>query len=102
MDSRFGKTTGEIIWLEDVSKQPYVRSMVVEDRRRRGRIAYRGNGRAVGYENLPADTEPHRYEYGGGNYYFRRVFWLAPWDPYEGGGHPIEAINPNTLEAYQG
>jgi len=66
---------GEIVWLEDVSKQPYVRAIMVESRTRRGRLGYGGNGRAVGYENLPTDTPLT------GGPYFRRVFYLTPWDP---------------------
>ena len=85
----------EIVWLEDVSQQPYVRALLVDSRTRRGRIAYHGNGRAVGYENLPADTE------GKGTFYpyRRRVFWLAPWDPYGPPGRPVEAVDPQTLES---
>ena len=79
----------EIVWLEDVSQLPYVRELRVDSRTRRGRISYHGNGRAVGYENLPADA-PYPYR--------RRVFWLAPWDPYGPPGRPVEAVDPRTLE----
>lgn len=88
----------EIVWLENVSHQPYVRELYVDSRTRRGRIAYRGNGRAVGYENLAADTKGN----GGFYPYRRRCFWLAPWDPYDppgtGNWWPIEAVDPRTLE----
>jgi len=84
----------EIVWLEDVSQQPYVRVLPVYSRTRRGRISYHGHGRAVGYENLSVDVRG----VGGPYPYLRRVFWLAPWDPYGPPGRPVEAVDPQTLE----
>jgi Family of unknown function (DUF6009) len=38
----------EIVWLEDVSQQPYVREIFVYRSNRAGRMRYSGAGRAVG------------------------------------------------------
>lgn len=82
-----------IVWLEDVSTQPYVRELITAATSRTGRLRYRGNGRAVGYSVLCRDAENN----GGPREFTRRVFWLAPWDPYEEGGQPVEAVVPSTI-----
>jgi hypothetical protein len=82
-----------IIWTEDVSGQRYVREMLTYAYTRRRPMAYHGNGRAVGYAALKKDARTRTPRV-----FLRRVFWLAPWDPYEGGGAPCEGVDPSTVE----
>lgn len=85
-----------IIWLEDVSQQPYVRESLLESGFRKRAVRRIGHGRVVGYATL-TDSTP-----GEGDYkpFWRRVFWLAPHDPYPQGA-PIEAVPPDSIKPNQ-
>lgn len=85
----------EIVWLEDVSAQPYVRESVAGRLQRRGKIRC-WRGRCVGYANLRRDMPLPRIKG-----FARRYWWLAPEDPYDGGGYPIEAVDPRSVRIGQ-
>lgn len=81
-----------IVWLPgfDPRKWRYVREAVYPYAdRRRGRLKW--NGREVGWSELRSDAPRIR------SCFWRRVFWLASHDPYEGRGGPIEAVDPLTV-----
>lgn len=84
-----------IVWLEDVSKHPYVREMLAgyENFRRRKPKWYSA-GRMVGYSVLRPDAPNN----GMPGYFERRLFWLRDTDPYDGRGAPCEGVDPLTIE----
>ncbi len=86
-----------ILWLEDVERLPYVRSMYVHNcESRRGKLVPRGGGRVVGYSKL-TDNAPVDGVTGG---YVRRVFYLSNAD-LSSDSHemiaPRDAIDPTTI-----
>ncbi|MFE7778537.1 DUF6009 family protein [Streptomyces sp. NPDC057445] len=89
----------ELVWLEDPSNLDYVRQSLDRLPTRRGKPAYRRDGRMVGYALLGPAAKPSR----SSGTFRRRVFWLLPHDrdTDPGGlyssGAPAEAVDPRTL-----
>ncbi len=88
-----------IVWLEDVSHRPYVRSKMVRGvRTRRGPLYLSGDGRVIGYSKLTADApfDPST------NGYTRRVFYLLPFDENPGNAEaprkPTSLVDPSTIK----
>lgn len=80
----------DVTWLAPTCTLPrYVRATLVRCYRRRGMVKH--SGRVVGWANLSKRAKSDR------DGFQRRVFWLAAHDPYEGGGAPVEAIDPLTV-----
>lgn len=78
-----------IVWLESPENFRYVRegTLFVCSRARRPRSGV--PTRLVAYSVLsPKAPSDHPGEF------LRRVWWVASHDPYEGRGHPIEAVDP--------
>lgn len=91
----------ELVWLEDIEQLDYVRQTLDRLPTRRGKPAYRRDGRMVGYAVLA----PHAKASRSSGTFRRRVFWLLPHDrdTYPEGlyetGAPAEAVDPRSLEA---
>ncbi|MER6529096.1 DUF6009 family protein [Streptomyces sp. NPDC001508] len=89
----------ELVWLEDVSGLDYVRQSLDRLSTRRGRPAYRRDGRMVGYAQLGPRAKASHCS----GTFRRRVFWLLPHDRDSvpdglyASGAPAEAIDPRTL-----
>jgi hypothetical protein len=81
-----------IVWLRPLEALPrYVREVEYEIPRRVGISRGRHPG-VVGYAELRPDAPavlPGTFR--------RRVFTVAPWDPYAGGGCPCEGVDPRTV-----
>ncbi|MFF9347117.1 DUF6009 family protein [Streptomyces sp. NPDC014734] len=88
-----------LVWLEDITLLDYVRQSLDRLPTRRGRPAYRRDGRMVGYATLGPGARASR----SSGTFRRRVFWLLPHDrdsEPEGlyaVGAPAEAVDPTTL-----
>jgi hypothetical protein len=89
----------ELVWFEDIDALDYVRQSLDRLPTRRGRPAYRRDGRMVGYALLGPQAKASR----SSGTFRRRVFWLLPHDrdsDPEGlyaSSAPAEAIDPRTL-----
>ncbi len=81
-----------IVWLEDVSGQPYIREEIWVIARWRRRPLLRSAGRVVGYSML----RPDALSTGPAGTFTRRIFWLAAHDPYAAGA-PYEAVAPASV-----
>jgi hypothetical protein len=87
-----------IVWLEDISKLPYVRVMTATKcRSRRGPMRQGNGGRIVGYSTLHADAPSDR----DSGTFTRRVFYLRESDSraLRVGLHrlPSDAVDPRTI-----
>lgn len=87
-----------IVWLEDISQLPYVRSKTVRGvRTRRGPLYLSGEGRVVGYSKLTPNA-PYDPSTNG---YVRRVFYLLPTDERPddacGGRMSPSIVDPRTV-----
>jgi len=87
-----------IVWLEDISKLPYVRVMeVARCKSRRGPMRQSNGGRIVGYSTLHANAPPDPAM----GTFTRRVFYLkeSDYNASRVGLHrlPADAIDPNTV-----
>lgn len=87
-----------IVWIEDVSSQPYVRELFTRVIGRSGDLGpANGNGRRlVGYAVLRNDAPAIPDILGR---FMRRTFWLADGDPCPPGDAPLEAVDPQTITA---
>ncbi|MEX1659178.1 DUF6009 family protein [Streptomyces pseudovenezuelae] len=89
----------DLVWLEDLSQLDYVRQSLDRLPTRRGKPAYRRDGRMVGYALLGSEAKPSR----SSGTFRRRVFWLLPHDRdtvpdgLYATGAPAEAVDPRTL-----
>ena len=75
----------EIVWLEDVTHQAYVREAIMMVRNRRGKPNVFGadqEGRLVGYANMSKKAPCTQ------RFCHRRVFFLRPYDPYQSVAEP--------------
>lgn len=82
-----------IVWVKPIDTLPrYVREIVVAVPHRAGSISERWQSGIVGYAELKPDTPSDTP-----GMFSRRIFWLAPHDPYDGGGAPTEAVDPHTV-----
>ncbi len=82
-----------IVWLEDPTNVGYVRELHTYERTRTEQPSIEGvNGRLVAYTTLDPPAEPLHV-----GTFERRVWYVAPWDPYEGSGHPKEAKDPYSI-----
>lgn len=87
----------QIAWLVDPMSLRYVRSDVREIfSRRKGKppAELLPPGKLVGYSELRKDAPHNRV---GPMNFTRRLFWVEDHDPYDGGGAPIEAVDPLTV-----
>ena len=92
----------EIIWLEDPSKFFYVRTRVIESRRRSNFPSHKKfvglKNLYIGYSVLYEDTPAI------GDYFLRRVFFLRPDDLHADckylitDDHPMEGVDPRTIK----
>lgn len=88
-----------IVWLTPPDALPrYIRQASQVTGRRRGRPRFDRPGQLVAYAELGPDTPND----GTPGSFTRRYFYLAPHDPYEGSGAPIEAVDPITVTPGQG
>lgn len=87
----------EIIWVDgQPSDFAYVREIIVmvpnrQRRPGRGRVP----GRFVAYATLSKEAT------GSHGMFDRRCWYVAPHDPYDGSGHPIEGVDPASIQAGQ-
>ncbi|WP_121716518.1 DUF6009 family protein [Streptomyces sp. E5N91] len=90
----------DIVWLEDVDRLDYVRQSLDRLPTRKGKPAYRRDGRLVGYALLAHTAKASR----ASGTFRRRVFWLLPHDRDSrpqglyAKSAPAEAVDPRTLE----
>ncbi|MDL2077845.1 DUF6009 family protein [Streptomyces sp. GXMU-J15] len=89
-----------IVWTEDVEAFDYVRQSVeLSASTRRNPVAWRGNGRRVGYAVLRPDAPSG----GVPGKFVRRVFWVKEHDRSEQPdgmykrAAPSEAVDPRTV-----
>ena len=92
----------EIVWLEDPSKFFYVRTRVIESRRRSNFPSHKKfvgiDNLYIGYSVLYTDTPAI------GGYYLRRVFFLRPDDLHPEciyqltDDHPMEGVIPTSIK----
>lgn len=83
-----------IVWLEDITSLPFVRSVHVRcARSRRGRLRVNSGERVVGYSKLQADAprDPQTARYT------RRLFYLKETDLLLPGLPPRNAVDPRTI-----
>ena len=81
-----------IVWLEDPATLRYVRSTVRPCPFRSRKPGHRWyTGRLIGYATLAASVRSKT------GMFPRRMFTVAPHDPYEGKGAPSEAVDPLTV-----
>ncbi len=81
----------DIVWLEDPLAHPYLREVTVEAETRRGPVDW-SNAKVIGYSVLHDTAED---DFG---FYRRRVWHVHFGDPYEGSGHPCEAVDPTSIQ----
>lgn len=83
-----------IVWLNPGAQGlPYVREGIMPvPYRAKAPAAWRGSGKIVAYATLQSGA-PHVRP----GRFLRRYWWLAAHDPYEGGGGPIEGVNPRSI-----
>lgn len=80
-------------------ESPYIREGVVATRYPRRPLTLQAvDGERVAYAVLAADTDPARTLPGSQREYVRRVWWVAPADPYGPPG-PCEAVVPESVAA---
>jgi hypothetical protein len=87
-----------IMWLEDVTRLPYVRVKLIRHcTSRRGELNVSGSGRIVGYSKLTANAhvDPETQCYA------RRLFYLLKSDYEQTGSRPLKcphgAVDPTTV-----
>ncbi|WP_199546302.1 DUF6009 family protein [Streptomyces sp. N35] len=89
-----------VVWLEPIENLDYVRQTLDKTKNGRGRPAYFGEGRLVGYVDLIKNSESKTQS----GLFRRRKFYLLPHDrPNRPGGRyakgaPGEAVDPRTVE----
>lgn len=85
-----------ITWLEDPTQHRYLRetNALCSFKQKWSRRNFNPSGRIVGYAVLRKQA---RYNVRRG-FFERRVWWLAPHDPYKEGGAPCEAVVPSSIE----
>jgi hypothetical protein len=89
----------KIVWLRDPDAMPYVRQSSVQRPARRGRVSlYSRDFTVVGWSELGPDAP----RFCGA--FWRRVFWLKPYDRYfephgtYAADEPAEAVSPRDVQ----
>jgi hypothetical protein len=84
----------DIVWVDEKAKElPYLRENLHQchfRRRKPGNLHRKIVAYAVLSENAPKTSRPYYFE--------RRIWYLASHDPYNGGGGPIEAVDPTSIK----
>jgi Family of unknown function (DUF6009) len=84
----------QIVWLDQPERYRYLRETIVETpfRTRKPRDG-RCPGRIVAYATLKDDAPSE-----SPSSFMRRVWYVAPHDPYNDGGTPMEAVDPHFIQ----
>jgi hypothetical protein len=84
----------QIVWLDTPERYPYLReTTITAPFRTRGPRDGRCPGKMIAYATLKADA-PSEWP----SSFTRRVWYVAPHDPYNDGGVPMEAVDPRSIQ----